>query len=284
VAMNKKMNDPGFVNSQYQDSGKLNARIRLHQECSTNPYGWHRWLFDMFSFPDKDRVLELGCGSGDVWLENSDRIKQGRDLILSDRSLNMVAQARINLEETHYTAQYAGIDAGSIPFISDSMDAVIANHMLYHVGNLPETLAEIVRILKPEGVLYASTIGLNHMKELGELMDRLDPLYSGYFDLVDISFSLENGEEVMKPFFSDIRMHRYTDSLDVKDPDLLADYILSSRGEQLLPEKQAVLDILRRIMDEHGGSITIHKDSGVFTARNPQGMAGVQDSSSTCCP
>jgi hypothetical protein len=31
---------------QYKTASNLNARIRLHQRFSTNPYGWHRWVFD----------------------------------------------------------------------------------------------------------------------------------------------------------------------------------------------------------------------------------------------
>ena len=58
------------------------------------------------------------------------------------------------------------IDAQSIPYRTDSFDAVIANHMLYHIPDLGKTLSEIRRVLKPEGHLYATTVGLNHMAEL----------------------------------------------------------------------------------------------------------------------
>ena len=50
---------------------------------------------------------------------------------------------------------------------------LIANHMLNHVPNLASALSEIQRVLQPEGRLYATTVGLNHMAELTEVPRKL---------------------------------------------------------------------------------------------------------------
>jgi len=70
--------DKQFVSGQYQNAKNLNARIQLHQRFSTNKYGWHRWVFDQFSFPPQSRILELGCGSGELWLESIDHVPAER--------------------------------------------------------------------------------------------------------------------------------------------------------------------------------------------------------------
>ncbi len=54
-----RLADTQFVTDQYQNAKNLNARIQLHQRFSTNKYGWHRWVFDQFSFPPQSRILEL---------------------------------------------------------------------------------------------------------------------------------------------------------------------------------------------------------------------------------
>lgn len=51
------------------------------------------------------------------------------------------------------------VNAESIPFEEESFDVVIANHMLYHVPNINKALKEINRVLKSEGILFASTVG-----------------------------------------------------------------------------------------------------------------------------
>lgn len=62
--------DSNYVKYQYKNASNLNTRIRLHQEFSTNKYGWQRWLFDQLKFTPQSCVLELGCGAGNLWLEN----------------------------------------------------------------------------------------------------------------------------------------------------------------------------------------------------------------------
>ena len=46
-------------------------------------------------------------------------------------------------------ADYAVLDLQALPFPEACFDAVIANHMLYHVPDRPRALAEVQRVLKP---------------------------------------------------------------------------------------------------------------------------------------
>jgi ubiquinone/menaquinone biosynthesis C-methylase UbiE len=71
---------------------------------------------------------------------------------------------------------FAVVDARDIPFAANSFDAVIANHMLYHIKpGRGQAFSEIARVLKPEGRLYASTNGgrkRGGLEGLGGLMAR----------------------------------------------------------------------------------------------------------------
>ena len=53
-----------------------------------------------------------------------------------------------------------------LPFEADTFDAVVANHMLYHVPDRAQALAEMQRVLKPGGQVYLATNGLAHLREL----------------------------------------------------------------------------------------------------------------------
>ena len=74
--------DPKYVTKQYQNASNLNTRILLHQRFSTNKVGWFLWMFDQFKLPPHSHILELGCGPGDLWLENGERIPTGWDIVL----------------------------------------------------------------------------------------------------------------------------------------------------------------------------------------------------------
>jgi SAM-dependent methyltransferase len=270
------ISDPSYVAAQYQNASNLSARIRLHQKFSTNPYGWQRWLLDQFKFFPCCSVLELACGEGNLWLDNIDRIPSGLEIVLSDFSDGMVAQAQINLRGCTSFHQFAVIDAQSIPFPDGCFDIVIANHMLYHLPDMGKALTEIQRVLKPGGRFYASTIGQRHMQELSDLVTRFDSRLAAWGSFSAYSFTLENGAAVLGNYLTEVSLHRYTDSLIVTEVSPLVDYILSGRIEIDANLKLKLVKFVELAFFENSGQFLITKDSGVFESR------GISHSSWQC--
>ena len=56
---------------QYKNAVNLNVRIALHQRFSHNPVPWFTWLADQIALKDGYRVLETGCGNGELWCHRS---------------------------------------------------------------------------------------------------------------------------------------------------------------------------------------------------------------------
>ena len=151
-----------LLTQQYHDGSRLTAHSSLHARFRTNDYGWFRWLFDHLHLPPQSRILELGCGLGWLWTQNMARIPAEWDMTLSDFSQGMLDEARLRLRESSHQFVFAVVDAQAIPHSDENFDAVIANHMLYHVSDRSTALAEIRRVLKPGGHFYASTVGTNY--------------------------------------------------------------------------------------------------------------------------
>lgn len=263
------VNDPDYLlNEQYKDASNLNARIRLHVEFSINKYGWFRWVFDQYELSARAQVLELGCGPGDLWFENVDRIPKDWHITLSDFSPGMLDQAQEKLTIHAHTYNFELIDAQSIPYEDNQFDIVIANHFLYHVPDRPKALSEIRRVLKPSGRFYATTIGVNHMKELPELVARFDPENGVFLKSEQFPFTMENGETQIRKYFSKVEERHYQDDLCVSDVDVLADYIFSGVRLGLNASQRDDLSaFLRQEMDANDGLIKIQKDSGMFIAQ-----------------
>jgi len=57
------------------------------------------------------------------------------------------------------------VDAQELPYADGCFDAVIANHMPFHVADRP-TASVIRRVLAAVGRVYATTVGEPHMEEL----------------------------------------------------------------------------------------------------------------------
>jgi len=161
--------DPELLKVQYRDGTNLNARIALHARFSTAGRDFHDWLFDHIVLPADARLLELGCGTGQMWSTVQHRVPADWQITLTDLSSGMLAAIRAKFANPEAATQpgdpsadaagalrracYVQSNAQAIPFPAYYFDAVIANHMLYHVPDLPRALADVQRVLKPYGRL-----------------------------------------------------------------------------------------------------------------------------------
>lgn len=262
------LSDSAIVTSQYQDASRLNTRIDVHSLFSTNKYGWFRWLFDRFDLPPACLILDVGAGSGDLWLKNQGRLAGGWTITVTDIHPGMLDKARSNLAAGDRSFVFAVVDAQAIPFGDGCFDAVIANHMLYHVPDLGKALSELWRVLKPGGRLYASTVGWTHMQSLRELVCEYDPDATPWNAQETISFALENGPDLLAAWFSGVERHRYPDSLVMTEAGPLVAYVRSMvtlQSPRIERDPAAFTRYVEaKIVSE--GAIHIGKDSGLFIA------------------
>jgi len=262
------------LRAQYKDASVLDARIQVYKLFGTNPESVHRWIFGQFQLPPESRILELGCGKGHLWLENRDRIPDDWQVVLSDFSPGMLRDAQAALGALARRFRFAVVDAREIPFAGESFHGVIANHMLYHIKpGRQKALAEIARVLKPEGRLYASTNGRSKGGGLGALMARFNPSagvrrQAAASGGMPDTFYLEDGGEQLVPWFADIAVRRYENELLVTEAEPL---IASARTRGKLDEEQLAAfaeyveaEIARR------GAIRLAKEVGLFEARSPR--------------
>jgi ubiquinone/menaquinone biosynthesis C-methylase UbiE len=261
--------------NQYGSADKLAARIRLHEQFSTNQTDFHLWEFDLLlnRVKPETRVLEVGAGRGDLWKKNAERIPSGWQITLSDLSGGMLDDNKKHLgDELASRFEYHEFDVQSIPFEDAVFDVVIANYMLYHVSDLPQTLAEIRRVLKPGGLLFAMTNGDDHLKELVQLTRDFIGVGHERFGLMSVrgTFSTQNCGDSLRQFFDEVEFIRFDSGLYVTELQPMLDYIASSVDD---PDKdmhseraqKLTAELKRRIETEGGISIT--KDTGLFIAR-----------------
>ena len=262
-----KFTDQQYLKSdQYRDPSNLDARVVIHQRFSTNPYGWFKWVFDtLLKLPVNAKILELGCGHGLLWKENASQIPVGWDITLSDLSSGMLDAAWRNLVVTGRAFQFKEIDAQSIPFEDETFDAVIANHMLYHIPDRAKAIVEIKRVLRPGGRLIATTVGENHMKEMMNWFRQVH--VSKIWESFANPFTLEDGLEQLKPYFPQVSLSRYEDNLEITEIEPIMAYIRSGMrvSELSQAELENLQDELKRKLKENG-RIFVSKDSGLFEA------------------
>lgn len=251
--------------SQYGTSDKLNTRISIHDKYSTNKQGFGNWISEHYRIPEGASVLELGCGTGDMWKGKHDLISRCSRLVLSDFSEGMVNKTKETLA-AESSIEYRTVDIQSIPFPDHTFDVVIANMMLYHVPDLAKGLSEVRRVLKEGGTFYCATYGENGM------MEYIGSLFTDYGvgTSVNTNFTLQNGKEALISFFTDVEKDLYEDSLAVTEVEDLVDYIFSLSGMTDL--RSLPRDTVRSVLASHmkDGVLTVPKEYGMFVCRSPK--------------
>jgi SAM-dependent methyltransferase len=251
---------------QYRDSSNLQSRISLHQAFSVNPIPWQEWVFSHLDLDDRAYILELGCGPGDLWVDNHEMMPDTWTLFVSDLSIGMV---RESIQRIRAWRKAVGlvVDAARIPYRENVFNSVIANHVLFHIDPPSDALQEIHRVLRPGGMLYATTVGRDHLLELREaiMLAREDA-----FDIREeesaralLGFTLETGPQKVQHHFKDVDVRVHEDWLEVPEVEPLIRYITSSSVWDLDAEQ------LMRFSDIIGEKLT---ETGVMTIRKHQGI------------
>lgn len=255
------------VRQQYATNTNLTRRANLHQAYGRAP--WFSWLADHMGFAEGDTILDVGCGPGWLWRRTTDQIPLGLHLTLLDQSEAMVAEAVT--EVTPLVAQVEGrcADAATLPFADAAFDAVIMMHMLYHVPDPGQAIAEAHRVLRPGGRIFVTTNTKENLMELTQLS--ADVFGGTGFDLAAEIFSLDDAERILGQHFKDVTRHEIRETYACTDPLVVRDFLVSmppaNRGSA---GDLATLDT--RVTEAFAagqGQIDAQKITGLVTARKP---------------
>ena len=206
-------------------------------------------------------LLEVGCGTGSMWVGREALIRRCSRFVLSDFSEGMLNRAKETLRD-YPGIEYRIVDIQDIPFPDHTFDIVIANMMLYHVPDLQKGLREAKRVMKKGGAFHCATYGEHGMMEYIAGLFSADSVQ----DHTDKAFTLQNGEEKLKSVFPNVQRFLYEDALDVTDVGDLVDYIRSLTGMTELGKLPD--DRIRSVLESNmqNGVLHIPKEYGMFTA------------------
>ena len=176
--------------------------VRRHRDRAALRFDAHGFLFDEVgarlldrladfrrSFP---RVLELGCRNGRLSPQLA--VIGSKTFIRTDFSEAMAHAAKTG----HPGPQTLVADEEMLPFADSSFDLVVSNLALHWVNDLPGALAQIRRILRPDGLLLASLFGGDTLNELRDSLlaadvavsDGATPRVSPFCDVRDAAHLL----------------------------------------------------------------------------------------------
>lgn len=273
------------LKNQYLNAGNISARINLHNQFSVNKQGWFPWVYEQCNINRGMRILETGCGDGTLWVDNIGQLAiTGRRLALEDRkekiqieltdiSEGMINDAGRNVKKAmegwkerdiNVTFSFRTASCEQTGGRDNRYDMVIANHVLFYCEDIDKALNEIVRILKPGGVLVCSAYGSRHMQEISRLAAGYDKKIALEAEKLFEKFGLDDGGDILKKHFSSVERRDYKDELLVDKAEPLVDYILSCHGNQKEYLVDKYTDFKKYVEKKLTRPMKITKQAGVF--------------------
>ena len=123
---------------------------------------WHRILLEQLTLPAPATVLDMATGTGALAFRLARRPEVR--VVAADITRAMLLQARARAARD---GQAPAIDlmectAEAIPFPDAAVDAVLFTYLLRYVSDVPATLRELTRVVRPGGMMLSQDFAVPH--------------------------------------------------------------------------------------------------------------------------
>ncbi|MBS9718518.1 class I SAM-dependent methyltransferase [Pseudohalocynthiibacter aestuariivivens] len=113
-----------------------------------------RVVIDLMQVEPQARILDCGVGNGSLSIALASLMKGPADFHAIDTSAEMLMQAKSVMQHAGLDPHLQQADVLSLPYEDQSFDVVMAAHVLEHLPDPQRALAEMVRVLKPGGMVF----------------------------------------------------------------------------------------------------------------------------------
>ena len=112
--------------------------------------GFDTLLDENIEIPSEGEILEVNCGTGDHALEVAERLKTKGEVVAVDPSAERLELAKAKALVTKLqNIRFEQAMSTSLPFASNSFDAVIGDASLAEIKDIEASLVEMIRVAKP---------------------------------------------------------------------------------------------------------------------------------------
>ena len=267
------------VRRYYATERNLRIHEDTHAKYSVPNIDFVRWTLETIDWAGDEVVLDIGPGRGSHYA----------CLVQQQPALTYYAvDLSPNLLLNHPCASdhLALGDAIRLPYIDDSFDIVMANHVLYHLADIEAGLAEIKRVLKPDGRVLAATDSQQNLIQLQMLIHRANVFLSDNGTKVNPpalpceAFALENGTRILARHFYAVVRHDLPCQLIFDDIEPALQYLDSMRDlrQDSLPDDVSWDDMMiymRQFMTQlmgASGKLEIDLITGALVASDRGGF------------
>jgi len=140
----------------YQETtSDLATRIDIH-----NKFGGKNideWMLSILDLKPGAKILDVGCGAGKQCLSYFHTLHGQAEITGGDVSEELLAQARTDSSRVNAPINFVHLNFNQpFDFSSDQFDLTSCCFAIYYAENVPFTIGEMHRVLKPGGRLFTT--------------------------------------------------------------------------------------------------------------------------------
>lgn len=141
---------------EYQETtSDLQTRIDIHGKFGGRDID--QWMLDIIQLQKGSSILDVGCGSGKQCFSYWKHLEGDANIVGGDVNAELLNQAREANAKIGSPIQFGEVDFNkAFPFESDRFDFASCCFAIYYAENIPFTISEMHRVLKPGGRLFTS--------------------------------------------------------------------------------------------------------------------------------
>jgi len=197
-------------------------------------------------------ALDIGCHGGEIGELMNGRSKIGH-LIQCDLSEGMIGRAK------EKGAASVIADEEFLPFAAGKFDLIMSNLSLHWVNDLPGTLLQINRCLKPDGLFIGTMFGIESLRELRQSLSDaemevdggLSPRISPFADVRDAGMLLQRAGFTLPVVDADAITVSYENPLKLmKDLKGMGENNKVLERRKNLTKRSLIFKAAQRYMDE----------------------------------
>jgi len=140
----------------YQETTKdLLKRIDIHKQYGSRDID--RWMIDLLAPRNGSRILDVGCGSGKQCFLYHQYSGGTAEITGGDVNKELLAKARSENAKIGNPITFQELDFNQpFPFEDSTFDLESCCFAIYYASDIPATINEMKRVLKPGGRLFST--------------------------------------------------------------------------------------------------------------------------------
>ncbi len=140
----------------YQETtNDLLKRIDIHSKYGSRNID--EWMLDLLPLRPGQSILDVGCGAGKQCFSYYDKLSGQADILGADVNQELLNQAKLENQRRKANIRFMDLDFNKTFELQDnSFDLVSCCFAIYYAEDIPFTIREMHRVLKPGGVLFTT--------------------------------------------------------------------------------------------------------------------------------